>query len=67
MVDVDGKVGFGVIHGIERNLYRDAVMYYIAIMDCNDNIPTTFGSMKHGKLIINTEVRANEDHFSYEE
>lgn len=49
----------------ERNWHRP-VMYYMAVMDCDDNIHNMLGDNKFGRIQIEAVMTANEDHFSYE-
>jgi hypothetical protein len=41
-------------------------MYYMAVMDCDDEIHNILGYNKYGRVEIETTLLADEDHFSYE-
>ena len=49
----------------ERNWFRP-VMYYVAVMDCDDEIQNILGYNKYGRIEIEATLQADDDHFSYE-
>ena len=49
----------------ERN-WRRPVMYYMAVMDCDDNIHNALGANRFSRIQIEAVMTANEDHFPYE-
>jgi hypothetical protein len=64
-VPVDGKVGEGWVTMTERNWY-DPMMYYLAVMDCEDEVHSVLGENKYGRVEIEAEMTQDDDQFSYE-
>ena len=42
-------------------------MYYLAVMDCHDEIHNILGPNKHGRLEIEINLKSGDDEFSYED
>lgn len=64
-VPVDGSQNEGYVTLTERNWFRP-VMYYVAVMDCDDEIHNILGHNKYGRIEIEATLQADDDHFSYE-
>jgi hypothetical protein len=64
-VPVDGKLGTGWVTMTERNWYNP-MMYYMAVMDCDDEVHSVLGENKYGRVEIEAELTQDEDQFSYE-
>ena len=41
-------------------------MYYMAIMDCDDEIYKILGQNKYGRIEVKATMTADENHISYE-
>lgn len=41
-------------------------MYYMAVMDCDDEIHGVLGQNRYGRVEVTATMTAGEDHFSYE-
>jgi len=65
-IPLDGSNAMEVyLTSYERNWYRP-VMYYVAVMDCDDYLHEAIGDNKFGRISIEAVMTANEDHFPYE-
>jgi len=49
----------------ERNWFQTE-MYYLAVMDCDDEIENILGDNRHGHIEVKATMTANEDHLPYE-
>ena len=64
-IPLDGTLIDGYVTKTERNWYMPQ-MYYMAVMDCDQNIHQTVGHNKHGRIAVEVTMTADEDQFSYE-
>lgn len=65
-IPLDGSNAHEVyLTSYERNWFRP-VMYYVAVMDCDDYLHEAIGDNKFGRISIEAEMTADEDHFPYE-
>ena len=64
-VPVNGKPTTGWVTMTERNWYQP-MMYYMAVMDCDDEIYGSLGENKYGRFEVTTELTQDSDQFSYE-
>lgn len=64
-IPVDGAWVESWVTKTDRNWYHPQ-MYFMAVMDCNDQMANMFGDNKYGRLEIRAEMTSDDDHFSYE-
>ena len=64
-IPLDGSEVISWVTKTERNWYHPE-MYFMAVMDCDEQIQKVIGDNKYGKVIVNAKMTANNDHFSYE-
>ena len=64
-VPLDGKAVEGYVTMTERN-WLGPTMYYMAVMDCDDEVHGVLGKNRYGRVEVTATMTAGEDHFSYE-
>lgn len=64
-IPLDGSTANGYVTTNERN-WHHPVMYYMALMDCDDQFYMMFGDNKYGRLEVTATMTQDDSHFSYE-
>ena len=64
-VPIDGSENERLVLKTERNWYHPE-MYFIAIMDCHENIQNTLGPNPYGRIMITADMKDDDTEFSYE-
>lgn len=62
---LDGSAYKGIITQDARNIYR-AHMYYLAIMDCKNEIYNVVGDNPYVKVMFHTHLTADDSEFSFD-
>lgn len=62
---LDGSNYKGILTQDAKNIFRTH-MYYLAIMDCKNEIYNVIGDNPHVKVMVNTHLTANDSEFSYD-
>ena len=62
---IDGSNFKGVLTDDAKNIYR-AHMYYLAIMDCKNEIYNVVGDNLYTKVMFHTHMTAQDSEFSYD-
>ena len=65
-LSLDARKHEGWVTLTERNWYRP-VLYYVAVMDCGDEINQLVGDTYLGKVEVRVELKADDDQLSYEQ
>jgi hypothetical protein len=64
-VPLDGKSVEGYVTLTER-VWTQPTMYYMAVMDCDDEIHGVLGTNRYGRVEVTATMSAGENHFSFE-
>ncbi len=59
-VPVDGSKTEGWVTKTERNWHMPS-MYYMAVMDCDDEVQETLGQNRYGRIEVVAEMTADYD------
>ena len=62
---MNGQKYNGRVTYTERNWYRN-VLYYVAVLDCEDDLYKSLGNSGRKELLLKLEMTADDNHISYE-
>lgn len=65
-IPIDGSETTSLTTNTERNWFHPE-MYFLAVMDCHDEIFKTVGNNPFGRVSINADLRDDDNEFSYED
>ena len=64
-IPLNGTSYKGILTDNAKNIYR-AHMYYLAIMDCKNEIYKVIGENEYTKVMFHTHMTAADSEFSYD-
>lgn len=64
-IPIDGTTLEHEVTRTVRNWYHPE-MYFIAVMDCHEEIQKTLGTNPFGRIVVNADLKDDDSEFSYE-